>query len=100
MAKKVCGRCNGEGKLWQYSNVLGGICFDCHGTGVRHKVQRVKEAIPGFYACLDLEGRECREFREQQADAEKLVKAWQDMGCPAHLEPGERHRIVVHRVPA
>lgn len=28
-----CRRCGGEGKLTQYSNVIGGQCFKCGGSG-------------------------------------------------------------------
>jgi DnaJ-class molecular chaperone len=29
----TCGRCNGKGKLSAYSNVRGGVCFNCGGAG-------------------------------------------------------------------
>ena len=28
-----CLRCNGNGRISVYSNVLGGVCFKCAGTG-------------------------------------------------------------------
>jgi DnaJ-class molecular chaperone len=28
-----CTRCNGTGRLSAFSNVLGGVCFKCHGSG-------------------------------------------------------------------
>lgn len=28
----ACSRCNGLGRLPVHSNVLGGVCFKCHGT--------------------------------------------------------------------
>ena len=30
---KVCSKCGGEGKIFTYSNVLGGVCFKCGGRG-------------------------------------------------------------------
>jgi peptidoglycan hydrolase-like protein with peptidoglycan-binding domain len=30
---KVCSKCGGEGKIWTYSNVMGGVCFKCQGRG-------------------------------------------------------------------
>jgi hypothetical protein len=29
----VCSKCGGEGKIWTYSNVMGGTCFKCGGRG-------------------------------------------------------------------
>ena len=29
----TCSRCNGKGRLPCYSNVIGGVCFKCHGSG-------------------------------------------------------------------
>lgn len=28
-----CSRCGGTGRLPQFSNVIGGTCFKCHGSG-------------------------------------------------------------------
>lgn len=28
-----CSRCVGRGRLMQHSNVLGGVCFQCNGSG-------------------------------------------------------------------
>lgn len=36
-----CKRCAGEGRLWNHANVLGGVCFACRGTGVKHKTVKV-----------------------------------------------------------
>lgn len=33
LGSAVCRRCGGEGKLWHFSNVLGGVCFRCNGRG-------------------------------------------------------------------
>lgn len=30
-----CSRCSGTGRLAQFSNVIGGTCFKCHGTGTQ-----------------------------------------------------------------
>ena len=38
----ACNKCNGEGKLWQFSNVMAGVCFSCKGKGVKHKLTRTK----------------------------------------------------------
>lgn len=32
LESKVCSRCGGEGKLWHFSNVHGGVCFKCNGA--------------------------------------------------------------------
>jgi hypothetical protein len=32
-----CVRCNGQGKIWAYANVLGGVCFKCHGSGTQSR---------------------------------------------------------------
>lgn len=32
-ATYTCSRCNGVGRLPVHSNVLGGVCFKCHGSG-------------------------------------------------------------------
>ena len=38
MATYTCPRCAGTGRLTVFSNVLGGVCFKCHGAGTqRHK---------------------------------------------------------------
>jgi hypothetical protein len=37
-----CSRCNGAGRLAGFSNVLGGTCFKCSGSGT----QRHKPATP------------------------------------------------------
>lgn len=29
----ACSRCNGTGRMTQFSNVIGGVCFRCKGTG-------------------------------------------------------------------
>ena len=32
LESKPCSRCGGEGKLWHFSNVHGGVCFKCNGA--------------------------------------------------------------------
>lgn len=31
----ACSRCAGAGRLAQYANVMGGVCFQCAGSGVQ-----------------------------------------------------------------
>lgn len=38
----ACSRCGGTGRLAVHSNVLGGVCFKCQGTGK----QRTKPGAP------------------------------------------------------
>ena len=38
----ACSRCGGTGRLAHHSNVLGGVCFKCQGTGK----QRTKPGAP------------------------------------------------------
>jgi DnaJ-class molecular chaperone len=53
MAEYKCSRCDGEGRLWIHANVLGGVCFKCHGTGK----QESKPAAKGvMWAVLDSNG--------------------------------------------
>lgn len=42
MTTYPCTRCGGTGRLPIHSNVLGGVCFKCHGSGT----QRQKPATP------------------------------------------------------
>ncbi|MCY9874009.1 hypothetical protein [Vibrio barjaei] len=37
-----CTRCAGDKKLFQFSNVKGGVCFKCKGTGKQRKTKRVR----------------------------------------------------------
>lgn len=34
LESKPCSRCGGEGKLWHFSSVHGGVCFKCQGQKV------------------------------------------------------------------
>jgi hypothetical protein len=43
MTTYKCSRCAGTGRLTQFSNVIGGTCFKCHGAGT----QPSKPAKPG-----------------------------------------------------
>jgi len=36
MTTYTCTRCAGTGRLTVFSNVLGGVCFKCHGAGTQH----------------------------------------------------------------
>ena len=39
---KECNKCGGEGKLFNFSHIMSGVCFSCNGTGIKHKVKRTK----------------------------------------------------------
>lgn len=38
----TCSRCSGSGRLDVYSNVLGGVCFKCKGSGQQTEKPRAK----------------------------------------------------------
>ena len=40
-----CSRCNGSGRLSQFSNVIGGTCFKCHGSGKQASKPAVKSIV-------------------------------------------------------
>lgn len=37
-----CSRCNGFGTIQHHANVLGGVCFKCHGKGTQKNVPASK----------------------------------------------------------
>ncbi|HDS0928907.1 TPA: hypothetical protein QDZ23_006173 [Pseudomonas putida] len=52
MADKLykCSRCDGAGKIWLFTAVLGGVCFQCGGSGkqkTKPKPRAVKWAVFG-----------------------------------------------------
>lgn len=36
MALRSCPKCNGQGIIYQYGHVKGGVCFKCQGAGAVH----------------------------------------------------------------
>lgn len=43
LAEITCSRCSGHGRLENFRQVDGGICFKCDGTGVEKKELTVKQ---------------------------------------------------------
>lgn len=96
MATKTCGRCSGERNLWQFSNVLGGKCFACNGTGRRTVMRVVKTEVEVYFARHELGGEKVAD--SDRAVAQAKVDAWTAQGLEAWIEP----RTVIRRehVPA
>lgn len=44
LAEVTCSRCSGNGRLENFRQVDGGICFKCDGTGVEKKELTVKQS--------------------------------------------------------
>ncbi len=40
--KKECNKCCGTGIVDTCKHVMGGICFSCNGTGIKHTKKRTK----------------------------------------------------------
>lgn len=45
---RTCTRCSGKGRILGFSNVRGGVCFDCSGAGVVHPRGKVAAAVAEF----------------------------------------------------
>lgn len=64
---KTCPKCGGNGYIYGFSHVYGGICFDCNGSGVIHAKE--KEYTPEYEAKL----LERRAARQAKKEAEQTV---------------------------
>ena len=49
---RTCTRCSGKGRLIGYSNVRGGVCFGCSGSGVVYPKGKVGTAVAEFQTAL------------------------------------------------
>jgi DnaJ-class molecular chaperone len=83
MATIECKRCCGTGKVGNFANVKGGVCFACNGTGRRVKMKRVM--VQGFAAVF--QGGAL--YRETEADAAELAKRMN-----GHVEPRKFKKMV------
>jgi DnaJ-class molecular chaperone len=62
---KECNKCGGEGKLFNFSHIMSGVCFSCNGTGIKHKVKRTKIYRDIWVvSCEGTEYRYCNQYRE------------------------------------
>jgi hypothetical protein len=75
----TCIRCNGTGEIAAHRNVLGGVCFKCHGTG---KQERKPAAKSKKYLCkYDGIGLFTKSARSEAEALRKAVGHWR---CHPH----------------
>jgi hypothetical protein len=77
--KNECNKCCGTGILLDCKHVMGGVCFSCGGTGVRHTRKRAKVVTDCF--TVECEGVNYPSFK---TESEALEFA-DDVKC-MHLE--------------
>jgi DnaJ-class molecular chaperone len=67
-----CDRCAGEGKIW-FSTLMGGVCFSCNGTGLKHTQKRTTVLTPSWRVDVDdqrgLQQFKSRELAQEHCDA-------------------------------
>tara|TARA_R110002051_G_scaffold4866_3_gene26857 strand:- start:522 stop:1004 length:483 start_codon:yes stop_codon:yes gene_type:complete len=82
MHKYECLRCDGKGKLWEFTHVLGGVCFKCNGSGsvlLKNK-RRVKPPVVAALpteeelAAIALEESKRAERAKAEEIAEEMAK--------------------------
>ena len=74
-----CGRCGGDGRIWFYSHVEQGVCFECGGTGTSRSTE-IKVYTPEYGAKL-LANRKARAEKKRQemlAGSESRRKEWME----------------------
>ena len=54
---KVCGRCNGKGRIHGYGHVMNGVCFGCGGSGTK-ATKNGAAAHKAFQEALKVEASE------------------------------------------
>lgn len=79
MAKLDCNKCGGEGNLFMFSHVKGGVCFSCKGTGKKHTKKRIK-IISTVYAVS------CEEVNYKPFKTEKEALEFSEEVQEMHLE--------------
>ena len=82
---KACSKCNGEGKLWYHSNVKGGVCFSCNGTGIHHKTIRVKIPTTLHYVVGAADEKMLANSKQEAQDL--MVEYQECWGEPATYQP-------------
>lgn len=91
MADKLypCSRCDGEGRVWIFSHVYAGVCFQCGGSGkqkTKPRAKAVKWAVFGHCRNTGKVGRIYNVSAPTQAAAinkaremyERASTAWRD----------------------
>ncbi|WP_057382895.1 hypothetical protein [Pseudomonas aeruginosa] len=91
MADKLykCSRCDGAWKIWLFTAVLGGVCFQCGGSGkqkTKPKPRAVKWAVFGHSRETGKIGRLYNVSARTQAEAinkardtyDRASSAWRD----------------------
>ena len=73
--ESTCPKCGGEGKIYYYSHVEGGICFKCGGSGVYH--HKIVERTPEYEEKLRLR----RLAKARKTAPERNAKYFESLGC-------------------
>ena len=93
MATTECKRCCGTGKVGNFANVKGGVCFACNGTGRRVKMRRHIETATVFAAVCELNNSKVQ--CADGAKAAELVAAWGAMNVPGRVEVRHVRRVTM-----
>ena len=89
-----CIKCNGTGEIAAHRNVLGGVCFQCKGTGKQERKPAVKSQR---YLCkYDGVGLFTKPARSEEEALRKAVGHWRcNQHAPAFVNISDESQITV-----